>query len=168
MNRPQITDADLLSALVPDSPAGLAGAETTPAAPAPTVLQNAPTGPLTVAYHPGPDGTLVPVYVPVPMPAAAPAVRTDSGPLVPRWAVGTAVVSVGVGAGGWMLAGALNLMGTAVTALAAGATAGLPLLVVAGVAVAALAGRRSNGGGQGTQIVQTITQTITQSVRIGE
>ncbi|MER7757810.1 hypothetical protein [Kitasatospora sp. NPDC097643] len=170
MNRPQITDADLLSALVPDSPAALAGAETTPAAPAPTVLQSAPTGPLTVAYRPGPDGTLVPVYVPVPLAPAAPAVRTDAGPLVPRWAVGTAVVSVGVGAGGWMLAGALNLMGTAVTALAAGATAGLPLLVVAGVAVAALAGRRSTGGqgGQGVHVVQTITQTITNSVRIGE
>lgn len=160
MNRPQITDADLLSALVPDSPAALAGAETAPGAPAPTVLQSVPAGPLTVAYHPGPNGTLVPVYVPAPMPAAVPAVRTDAGPLVPRWAVGTAVVSVGVGAGGWMLAGALNLMGTAVTALAAGATAGLPLLVVAGVAVAAVAGRRSNGSGQGVRIVQTITQTV--------
>src|SRR5690349_16085617 len=130
MNRPEISDADLLSALVPDSPAALVAADTAPA-PAP---ESVPAGPLTVAWRPGRDGVMVPVYVPVPLPDTAPAVRADPGPLVPRWAVGTAVASVGVGGGAWLLAGALNLASVAVAGLAAGAAAGLPLLVVAGVA----------------------------------
>lgn len=169
MNRPEISDADVLAALMPNSPADLVAPETAPAAPAPTALQNAPAGPLTVAYQPGPNG-LVPVYVPVPMPTALPAHQADAGPLVPRWAVGTAVTAVGVGAGGWLLAGALNLASAAVAGLAAGATAGLPLLVVAGVAVAALAGRKSAGPqrpGGSVHVVQTVTQTITNSVRVG-
>ncbi|MFF4821328.1 hypothetical protein ACFY2K_42875 [Kitasatospora sp. NPDC001309] len=167
MTPQQITDADLIASLIPADAAAL----DTPS----------PAVPLTVAYTPGDGGVLVPVYIPVPLAsnaapgatvaphstAQAPAVR-DAGPLVPRWAVGTAVASVGVGAGAWLLAGALHLADMAVTGLVAGASAGLPLLVVAGVAVAALAGRRSSGGTGGVHVVQTITQTITNRVHIGE
>ncbi|MFH8387723.1 hypothetical protein ACH4E7_43760 [Kitasatospora sp. NPDC018058] len=176
MTTHQPPNADLLDALlagaVPDSPAALTPSAT--ASPAPAVA----AGPLTVAYVPGQDGALVPVYVPVPLAsnaapqgtAVAPHSPVQAGPLVPRWAVGTAVVSVGVGGGAWLLAGALNLASAAVAGLAAGAAAALPLLVVAGVAVAALAGRRSKGatGSGSLAITQTITQTITNAVQIGD
>lgn len=149
----QVTDAELLAALLPNSPADLMQHQAAPA----------PAGPLTVAYLPSGQ----PVYVPVPIASNLPAVVREAGPVVPRWAVGTAVVSVGVGAGAWMLSAALGLLADGVAALAAGATAALPLVLVAGVAVAALAGRRSRSG-TGVSVTQTITQTITQSVRIGE
>ncbi|MFF4821337.1 hypothetical protein ACFY2K_42920 [Kitasatospora sp. NPDC001309] len=165
MNRPEISDADLLALLLPDSPADLVAP-----APAPAPVAAAPAGPLTVGYQPGPDGTLVPVYIPVPLASnaaagavVAPHPTREAGPLVPRWAVGTAVASVGVGGGAWLLAGALHLASAAVAGLTAAATAGLPLLVLAGVAVAALAGRRSKDTGR-----LSITQTITQSIQIGD
>jgi hypothetical protein len=155
----QITDADLLAALLPNSPADLVKPPTAPAA--------APAGIPTVAYLPSGQ----PVYIPVPIPTNLPAVPAAAGPLVPRWAVGTAVASIGVGGGAWMLSAALGLLADGMAAIAAGAATALPLLVVAGVAVAAVAGRRGasgTGGTTGVSVVQTVTQTITNTVRIGE
>lgn len=182
----EISDAEMLAALLPNSVADLdRNGATQHVAP----LQ------MTVAYQPGPNGTLVPVYVPVAtlatpgmwhatpgvtqavgvydaLPAtvatpATPATRAIAQPL-PGWAKGVAVVSVGVGAGGWLLAGALDLISSAVAGIAAGAAAALPLLVLAGVAVAALAGRRSGGKGEQGNRSVSISQTFTNNIKIGE
>lgn len=170
MNRSDITDAELLAALVPDSPACLTSPQDA-AGRAPqgrqTAAQSLPEGPLAVAYQTRPDGSLAPFYVPVPVPQSLPAVRHDAGPLVPRWALGAAVTSVGVGGGVFLLAKALDILGGAASALAAGASAALPWLVIAGVVIASVVGRKKTRGG-GVSVVQTITQTITQSVHTGE
>lgn len=160
----EISDAELLAALLPNSPAELEVRQEAPVVPA--------VAPMTVAYRQAPDGTLVPFYAPVTTVAMAEPADA-SGPLVPRWAVGAAVTSVGVGAGGWMLASAFHMVSSAMAAFAAGATTVLPFLAVAGVAVAAFWSRRGNGRGNGpvnvTQsVATTFTQTITNSVRIGE
>ncbi|MEU7020945.1 hypothetical protein ABZ990_09875 [Streptomyces sp. NPDC046203] len=156
----QITDADLLAALMPDSPAGAAPAA--PAAPATTV----PAVPapqfdvaalLELARRQGALEAAVTQN--------APAAET-SGPIVPRWAVGTAVASVGIGAGACLLGWALDLLATGAAAVAAGITAAAPMLLIGAVLVVALLARRSKGGG--IEVTQTITQTITQSVRGGD
>jgi hypothetical protein len=156
----QITDADLLAALMPDTPAG--AAPTTPA-PAPAV-------PVAPAAQPTLDvaallelarrqGALEAAVT-----KTAPASPANSGPIVPRWAVGTAVASVGIGAGALLLGWALDLLAAGAAAVAAGITAAAPMLIVGAVLVVALLNRRKGGG---FEVTQTITQTITQTVKGG-
>ncbi|MET9957309.1 hypothetical protein ABZ135_37935 [Streptomyces sp. NPDC006339] len=151
----QITDADLLAALLPDSPAG--------AAPAPLVPAAQPTldvaALLELARR---QGALEAAVTAKTTPAED---KLSSGPIVPRWAVGTAVASVGVGAGALLLGWALDLLAAGAAAVAAGITAAAPMLLVGAVVVAALLGRRKGNGA--FEVTQTVTQTITQTVRGG-
>ncbi|MFF4673039.1 hypothetical protein ACFY1C_24845 [Streptomyces sp. NPDC001279] len=130
----QVTTEDLLAALLPDSPAGA-----TPTSPIPTpVAQPAldVTALLDLARR---QGALEATVTHTTAPAAP---EAPAGPLVPRWAIGTAVASVGIGAGGFLLAHALDLLATGAAALAAGITAAAPVLILGIVLLAALLGGR--------------------------
>ncbi|SFM01772.1 hypothetical protein [Streptomyces pini] len=152
--RQEITTEEVLAALLPDSPAA---AVPQPSTPAPEARPSVPTVEELLAAAQR-QGALLPAP---PAPAPVP-----SGPVVPRWAVGTAVASVGVGVGSVLVAAALDMLSAAAAALAAG-LAGLagPLLVGAVVLLAVGASRRSSRGS--VHVVQTVTQTVTQSVRVG-
>lgn len=143
----EISDAEMLAALLPRDASELS----------PQSAQH----PLTVSYQHGPGGAVVPVYVPM---AAPQAPAAPSGPLVPSWATGTAVVAVGVGGGAWLLAGAFKVVSMAAAAAAAGVAAALPMLIVAAVAVAAVAGRRGKGGS--VEVRQSVTQTVSNVVKV--
>ncbi|GGV30733.1 hypothetical protein GCM10010260_83930 [Streptomyces filipinensis] len=152
-----ISDADLLAALLPDSPAGVQPTAPPPAAPAAQpVLDVAAL--LDLARRQGALEAVVNT--------PAPEDKLSSGPLVPRWAVGTAVAAVGIGAGGLLLGFALDLLATGAAAVAAGITAAAPMLILGAVLVAAFLGRRSDKGG-GFEVTQTVVQTITQTVKGG-
>ncbi|WP_327167102.1 hypothetical protein [Streptomyces zaomyceticus] len=159
----QITDAELLAALLPDSPANIIPAAVPAAPPVPAVQPTLDVAALLeLARRQGALEAAVTAHT-------APALAEDklsSGPLVPRWAVGTAVASVGIGAGTLLLGWALDLLAAGAAAVAAGISAAAPMLIVGAVLVAALLGRRSKGG-QGFEVTQTITQTITQTVKGG-
>ncbi|MEU9110024.1 hypothetical protein AB0D54_38020 [Streptomyces xanthophaeus] len=159
--RPVTTD-DLLAALLPDSPAGAQPTAQAPAAAPATspVLDVAAL--LELARRQG----ALEAAVAQQAPAALPAVPEKSGPIVPRWAVGTAVAAVGIGAGGMLLGVALDLLATGAAAVAAGITAAAPMLILGAVLVAALLGRRSSKGG-GIEVTQTVVQTITNTVKTG-
>ncbi|WP_327170022.1 hypothetical protein [Streptomyces subrutilus] len=153
--RPVTTD-DLLAALLPDTPA--AALASTPAAPSPAP---APAFDVAVLLDLARrQGALEAAT------AAAPAVPEKSGPLVPRWAVGTAVSAVGIGAGGLLLAQALDLLAAGASAVAAGIAAAAPMLILGAVLVAALIGGRSSKD-RGFEVTQTVVQTITQTVKGG-
>ncbi|BAU83851.1 spdB1 [Streptomyces laurentii] len=151
----QITDADLLAALMPDTAAGAAPAPAAPAAPAPAPQFDV-AALLELARR---QGALEAAVT-----QTAPAAETSAS-ILPRWAVGTAVASVGIGAGACLLGWALDLLATGAAAVAAGITAAAPMLLIGAVLVVALLARRSKGGG--IEVTQTITQTITQSVKGG-
>ncbi|MET8297678.1 hypothetical protein ACFYZ8_44660 [Streptomyces sp. NPDC001668] len=153
-----VSDADLLAALLPDSPAGAEPTAATPAAQ--PVLDVAAL--LELARRQGALEATVAQTAP-----AVPAAPEKTGPIVPRWAVGTAVAAVGIGAGGLLLGYALDLLATGAAAVAAGITAAAPMLILGGLLVAALLGRRSGKDGGGLEVTQTITQTITQTVKGG-
>lgn len=149
----QITDAELLAALLPDTAAG--AEPTTPSAPAPGLDVAAL---LDLARRQG--ALEAAVYVgQVEPPAPAPA------PLVPRWAVGTAVAGIGLGAGALLLGWAVDLLVAGAAAVAAGIAAAAPMLIIGAVLVAALLGRRKGNGG--FEVTQTVVQTITQTVKSG-
>ncbi|WP_423361566.1 hypothetical protein OH810_32060 [Streptomyces albidoflavus] len=150
----QISTEDLLQALLPDTPAGAAPTRTAPAAE--PVLDVAQLLELARA-----QGALDASRAAVPAPSAAvvPATPTNSGPIVPRWAIGTAVASVGLGAGSLLLGYALDLLATGAAAVAAGISAAAPMLLIGAVLVAALLGRRRASGG--VQVTQSMTQTVT-------
>ncbi|MFF5977203.1 hypothetical protein ACFY7C_37525 [Streptomyces sp. NPDC012769] len=152
-----ITDADLLAALLPDSPAGAH-----PAAPAPAAQ---PTLDVAALLELARRQGALEAAVTAQATPAVPAVPQKSGPIVPRWAVGTAVASVGVGTGALLLGWALDLLAAGAAAVAAGITAAAPMLLVGAVVVAALLGRRKGGGA--FEVTQTVTQTITQTVKGG-
>jgi hypothetical protein len=157
----QITTEDLLAALLPDSPAGAQPTAPAPAAPvAQPVLDVAAL--LELARR---QGALEATVAAQPVPAV-PAAPEKSAPIVPRWAVGTAVAAVGIGAGGMLLGFALDLLATGAAAVAAGITAAAPMLILGVVLVAALLGRRSRGDG-GFEVTQTVVQTVTQTVKAG-
>jgi hypothetical protein len=141
----EISDAEMLAALLPSSPAAM-------------------EQPQTVEYQQGPAGVSIPVYVSVAgvAPAATPAATPATG-TIPAWAKGVAVASVGVGGGMMLLAGALQILSVAVAAATAAVAAALPMLILAGVAVAAVAGKRGN---RGVSVTQTVTQTVTNKIRI--
>jgi hypothetical protein len=149
-----VTADELFAALIPDTPAG--AVEMTPVddTPAPQAADTA--GIASVAYRPDGSGALVPVYVPPPL---APVAVPDHGPLVPRWAVGTAVASVGVGAGAVLIGYALDLISEAVAALVAGAAAAMPFLIIGLVILVALLGGRRRPG---------LSVVVKQTVRIGK
>ncbi|MFI8258902.1 hypothetical protein [Streptomyces filamentosus] len=149
----QITDAELLAALLPDT---AAGAEPTAPA-APPALDVAAL--LELARRQGALEATVQAQ------AVTPAAPADSTPLVPRWAVGTAVAGVGLGAGALLLGWAVDLLVAGAAAVAAGIAAAAPMLIIGAVLVAALVGRRKDGGA--FEVTQTITQTITQTVKGG-
>ncbi|MFE3866197.1 hypothetical protein ACFXPT_38225, partial [Streptomyces goshikiensis] len=156
----QISTEDLLAALLPDSPAGAQPTAPAPAAPAASpVLDVAAL--LELARRQGALEAAVAQQRPT-----LPAVAEKSRPVVPRWAVGTAVAAVGIGAGGMLLGVALDLLATGAAAVAAGITAAAPMLILGAVLVAALLGRRSGKGGQ-FEVTQTVVQTITQTVKGG-
>ncbi|WP_371589954.1 hypothetical protein [Streptomyces virginiae] len=158
----QISTEDLLAALLPDSPAGAHPTAPAPAAPtAQPVLDVAAL--LELARRQG----ALEAAVAQQNPTALRAVPEKSGPIVPRWAVGTAVAAVGIGAGGLLLGVALDLLATGAAAVAAGITAAAPMLILGAVLVAALLGRRSAKGGGGFEVTQTVVQTITQTVKGG-
>ncbi|MFD9729249.1 hypothetical protein [Streptomyces sp. NPDC059072] len=157
----QISTEDLLAALLPDSPAGAQPTAPAPAAPAAqSVLDVAAL--LELARRQGALEAAVAQKTPAPIAED----KLSSGPLVPRWAVGTAVAAVGVGAGGLLLSFALDLLATGAAAIAAGITAAAPMLILGAVLVAALIGRRSSKGG-GFEVTQTVVQTITNTVKGG-
>ncbi|WP_411107769.1 hypothetical protein [Streptomyces sp. cmx-4-9] len=157
----QISTEDLLAALLPDSPAGAQPTAPAPAAPAASpVLDVAAL--LELARRQGALEVAVAQQTP-----ALPAVPEKSGPIVPRWAVGTAVAAVGIGVGGTLLGFALDLLATGAAALAAGITAAAPMLLLGAVLVAALLGRRSGKDNGGFEVTQTVVQTITQTVKGG-
>lgn len=159
--RPVTTD-DLLAALLPDTPAAALGS--TPAAPA---AAPAPGFDVVALLELARRQGALEAAVAAPAPAA----REDSlssGPLVPRWAVGTAVAAVGVGAGGLLLGFALDLLATGAAAVVAGISAAAPMLILGAILVAALVGRRGGKGGHGAiEVTQTVVQTITNTVRTG-
>ncbi|BAU84695.1 spdB1 [Streptomyces laurentii] len=150
----QITDADLLAALMPDTAAGAAPAAPAPAVPAVPAPQFDVAALLELARRQGALEAAVTHTATIKTPA----------PIVPRWAVGTAVASVGIGAGACLLGWALDLLATGAAAVAAGITAAAPMLLIGAVLVVALLARRKGGG---IEVTQTITQTITQSVKGG-
>jgi hypothetical protein len=157
----QITTEDLLAALLPDSPAGAQPTVPAPAAPAAQpVLDVAAL--LELARRQGALEAAVTAQAAPNLPA----VPEKSGPIVPRWAVGTAVSAVGVGAGGLLLGFALDLLATGAAAVAAGITAAAPMLLLGAVLVAALLGRRSSKGGS-IEVTQSVVQTITNTVKMG-
>lgn len=145
----QVTNDDLLAALLPDTPVG--ALPTTPPPSAQPVLDV--TALLELARRQGALEAAV----------TAPATPEKSGPVVPRWAVGTAVAAVGIGTGGVLLGFALDLLATGAAAVAAGLSAAAPMLILGVVLVAALLGRRSPGST--LEVTQTITQTITGGKR---
>lgn len=151
----QITNDDLLAALLPDTPAG-AQTTTLPPAAQPTLDVAAL---LELARRQGALEATVKAQAPA-VPAED---KVSSGPVVPRWAVGAAVAAVGIGAGGLLLGVALDLLATGVAAVAAGLTAAAPMLILGVVLVAALLSRRSPA--PTVEITQTITQTITGGKR---
>ncbi|MFB7829460.1 hypothetical protein ACFC8F_33905 [Streptomyces hydrogenans] len=161
----QITDAELLAALLPDTAAG--AEPTAPSAPAP-----APAAPpafdvaalLELARRQG--ALEATVQAQAAQPTAPAAVPADSAPLVPRWAVGTAVAGIGLGAGALLLGWAVDLLVAGAAAVAAGIAAAAPMLIIGAVLVAALLGRRKRDGGA-VEVTQTVVQTITNTVRMG-
>ncbi|MER5675291.1 hypothetical protein [Pseudonocardia alni] len=158
----QISTEDLLAALLPDSPAGAQPTAPAPAAPAASpVLDVAAL--LELARRQGALEATVAQKTPAPVAED----KLSSAPLVPRWAVGTAVAAVGVGAGGLLLAHALDLLAAGAAAVAAGISAAAPMLILGVVLVAALLGRRSGKGDGGFEVTQTVVQTITQTVKGG-
>ncbi|MEU9166115.1 hypothetical protein AB0D29_38295 [Streptomyces sp. NPDC048424] len=158
-DRPITTD-DLLAALVPDTPAGAQQTDPAPTAPAlQPVLDVAAL--LELARRQG----ALEATVTQQTPAGLPAVPEKSSPIVPRWAVGTAVAAVGIGVGGMLLGFALDLLATGAAAVAAGITAAAPMLLLGAVLVAALLGRRSGKGDGGFEVTQTVVQTITNTVK---
>ncbi|WP_420082955.1 hypothetical protein ACN6AT_39215 (plasmid) [Streptomyces sp. JL4002] len=153
----QITTDDLLAALLPDSPAGAQPTAPTPAAPA-----AAPTLDVAVLVELARrQGALEAAVAAQTTPAAA--APPKATPAVPRWAVGTAVAGLGIGAGGLLLGFALDLLAAGAAAVAAGITAAAPMLILGAVLVAALVGRRSKGGE--FEVTQTVVQTITNTVK---
>lgn len=160
----------LLASLIPDSPAALvpSGSDTaSPAAPEPIPSVAAL---LDMARRQGAlearlDASAAKVYVPTPLPSAPePGV---AAPIVPRWAVGTAVASVGIGGGAFLVSLAVPAIAAGAAALVAGAAAALPFIVVGGVAIACMTGRRKSASGP-LSITQTMTQTITNEIRMGK
>lgn len=157
-----ISDAEMLAVLLPDSPAEIIPAAVSAAPPVPAVQPTLDVAALLeLARRQGALEAAVTAQTP-----ARTEDKLSSGPLVPRWAVGTAVASVGIGAGTLLLGWALDLLAAGAAAVAAGISAAAPMLIVGAVLVAALLGRRSKGG-QGFEVTQTITQTITQTVKGG-
>lgn len=164
--QPQVGTEDMLAALIPDTPATLT--------PAPRVggarLQAEAGGEvpsvaalLELARRQGvlegqlsASGTAHPT-------TQAPA---EAGPIVPRWAIGTAVAALGVGGGLALLGMAVEAISSGLAALAAGAAAGLPLLLLgAFVLAAAVGGRRKSGGP--LEITQHVSVSVTQAIKGG-
>lgn len=141
---------ELLAALIPDTPAG---AERPFAEPARPAIDHALVAELIkLARDQGAVELARPAPLPVPVQAS-----TASGPLVPRWAVGTAVASVGLGAGALLLSYATHLLAVGAAAVAAGISAAAPMLIVGTVLLAGLLGRRNS---RAVEVVQTVTQTV--------
>ncbi|MFD6081716.1 hypothetical protein ACFWG5_39800 [Streptomyces hydrogenans] len=157
----QITDAELLAALLPDTAAG--AEPTAPSAPAPAAPPALDVAALLELARR--QGALeATVQAQAAQPTAPAAVPVDSGPLVPRWAVGTAVAGIGLGAGALLLGWAVDLLVAGAAAVAAGIAAAAPMLIIGAVLVAALLGRRRKADG-GFEVTQTVVQTITNTVR---
>nr|WP_181391902.1 hypothetical protein [Streptomyces laurentii] len=98
----------------------------------------------------------------------APAAETSAS-ILPRWAVGTAVASVGIGAEPCLLGWALDLLATGAAAVAAGESppADPQCILIGAVLDRQPSIARSAPKGGGIEVTQTITQTITQSVKGG-
>ncbi|MFK3735980.1 hypothetical protein ACI2LJ_37555 [Streptomyces sp. NPDC088090] len=159
----QITDAELLAALLPDTAAGAEPPTTTTPAPAPAAPPALDVAALLELARR--QGALeATVQAQAAQPAARAEDKLSSGPLVPRWAVGTAVAGVGLGAGALLLGWAVDLLVAGAAAVAAGIAAAAPMLIIGAVLVAALLGRRKRDGG-GFEVTQTVVQTITNTVR---
>ncbi|MFJ3638029.1 hypothetical protein ACIPQI_38745, partial [Streptomyces sp. NPDC090112] len=137
-----------------------------PSAPAPAAPAAAPTLDVAALLEMARRQGALEAAVAAQTTTAAPAVPQTPAPIVPRWAVGTAVAGLGIGAGGLLLGVALDLLAAGAAAVAAGITAAAPMLILGVVLVAALLGRRSGKGGD-FEVTQTVVQTITNTVKGG-
>ncbi|MEU9148696.1 hypothetical protein [Streptomyces sp. NPDC048349] len=164
---------DMLAALIPDTPATLTPAPRAGGAPlraeadgeVPSVAallelarrQGVLEGRLS-ASNAAHSGTLVPHPT-----TQAPA---EVSPIVPRWAIGTAVAALGVGGGLALLGVAVEAISSGLAALAAGAAAGLPLLLLGAFVLAAMVGGRRKSGGS-LEITQHVAMSVTQAIKGG-
>ncbi|MFE3866125.1 hypothetical protein ACFXPT_37800 [Streptomyces goshikiensis] len=159
----ELTTEQLLASLIPDTPATLTPTASAAGAEVPSVaalLELARAQGVLQARLDANDAarTAAPL---LPVPAAPAELR----PIVPRWAVGAAVAGLGIGGGVLLLGVAVDMLAAGAAALAAGAAAALPFLIVGGVIVAAMVGRRKGGGR--LEITQTMTSTMTQTIKGG-
>ncbi|MER5873324.1 hypothetical protein [Streptomyces sp. NPDC002044] len=157
--RPVTTD-DLLAALLPDTPAAALGS--TSAAPAAAPAPGFDIAALLeLARRQGALEAAVAQQTP-----ARPAVADKPRPVVPRWAIGTAVAGLGIGAGGLLLGVALDLLAAGAAAIAAGISAAAPMLILGAILLAAVVGGRRKSGGP-LEITQHVAVSVTQAIKGG-